>query len=65
MTGSVTISKANKEFGTYQFNNGEFYRVLEPGLYDFYVKTADGKSYKFDATVQADEIKSSSNYRVL
>ncbi len=65
MTGSVTISKADKELGTYQFNHGEFYRVLEPGLYDFSVKTADGKSYKFDATVQADEIKSSPNYRVL
>jgi hypothetical protein len=65
MTGSVTISKATKELGTYQFNHGEFYRVLEPGLYDFSVNSADGKSYTFTTTVREDEIKSSNHYTIL
>lgn len=65
MTGSVSISKAGKNLGDYSFNHGEFYRVLEPGLYDFEVKNSDGKTIKFTTSVKTDEIKSGANYTVL
>ncbi len=64
-SGSVTISKANKEIGNYQFHHGEFYKVLEPGLYDFFVKTSDGKMHTFSSTVQANEVKAGGRYTIL
>jgi hypothetical protein len=65
MSGSVSISKADKNLGKFQFQHGEFYKVLEPGIYDFSVITSDGKSYKFSSTVQINEIKKGAHYTVL
>lgn len=65
MNGSVSISKANKEIGKYQFSHGEFYKVLEPGLYDFSVKASDGKTYVFSSLVQVNEVKAGARYTIL
>ena len=65
MTGTVTLSKAGKDIGTYDFNHGEFYRVLEKGLYDFTVNSSDGKLYKFSSVVEVNEIRKDAHYTIL
>ncbi len=64
-TGKVVIQKAGKEVASYDFRNGEFYRVLEPGTYEFVVQTKSAKSFQYSQTVKADEVISGGNYILL
>lgn len=53
-----------KSLGTYGFHGGEFYKVLPIGSYKFEVE-AGGRSYEFEASVEADKILANGNYIVL
>jgi hypothetical protein len=63
--GTVSVQHAGKEVGNYNFRNGEFYRVLEPGTYDFIVKTKDARSFQFSQNVVTNTITPGGNYIVL
>ncbi|MEZ4815868.1 MAG: M14 family zinc carboxypeptidase [Bdellovibrionota bacterium] len=63
--GTVSIQKAGKEIGTYNFRNGEFYRVLEPGAYDFVVTGRNERSFQFSQVVVTDAVVAGGNYREL
>lgn len=64
-TGSVSVQRAGREIGNYKFKNGEFYRVLEPGLYEFVVKARNNRTLQFSHTVLADTVISGGNYKEL
>lgn len=60
-SGTVTVQRAGRDIGTYNFRNGEFYRVLEPGAYEFVVN-ARGRTVNFSKVVTADTIVAGGNY---
>lgn len=61
-SGRVSVQKAGREIGNYSFKNGEFYRVLEPGTYEFAVTARNGRSFQFTRSVVADTVVSGGNY---
>lgn len=63
-TGTVEISKAGHPLANFNFTHGEFYRVLEPGIYDFKVKGPSGE-VTFTQAVKANEITQGGNYKAL
>jgi hypothetical protein len=70
-TGSVNIIQTfadglSKPLGTYGFQNGEFFKVLEEGNYRFNV-LVDGESNRrfFNMTVKKDTVYSDGNYQSL
>ncbi len=65
LTGKVRLERSGKEIGAYDFRNGEFYRVLEPGDYEFSVELANGERHRFSRTVEAGVIAATGNYEVL
>lgn len=61
-SGSVTVQRAGRDIGTYNFRNGEFYRVLEPGSYEFVVNTRAGRTLNFSKVVVAETVVAGGNY---
>ena len=64
-SGNVEISKFSKmnlvEIGKYPFSKGEFFKILEPGHYQFKV-SAKGFNRTIEADVLVDQIISNGNY---
>lgn len=64
-SGKVTILKGSQSLGTYGFQNGEFYKVLDPGSYTFQVEaTVNGQLVKksVSATVVKDLVEANGNF---
>ncbi|MCE3013818.1 MAG: hypothetical protein LW878_12200, partial [Proteobacteria bacterium] len=64
-TGKVTILKGSQNLGTYGFQNGEFYKVLDPGQYTLQVEaTVNGQLLKksVSAEVVRDVVESNGNF---
>ena len=64
--GSVEIHKienrSQKNLGTYGFNRGEFYKVLEQGHYEFIVKAVNRSQESFEISVESGRVISNGNY---
>ena len=63
--GTVSVQRAGHELAKFNFNHGEFYRVLEPGTYDFTVTTTDGRRHAFTRKVVSDSIVPNGNFEKL
>lgn len=61
-SGSVNIVDANgRDLGTYGFSNGEFYKVLEPGVYTYNIVSGNSRN-SITVEVKKDHISRSGNY---
>lgn len=63
--GRVTIFKGSQNLGSYGFQNGEFYKVLDPGQYVFQVETKiNGRAInkRVDVSVIKDFVESNGNF---
>ncbi|MBL6988315.1 MAG: succinylglutamate desuccinylase/aspartoacylase family protein [Bacteriovoracaceae bacterium] len=68
LSGEVTINKISSQsnsktlVGRYHFRNGEYYKVLEAGLYEFAISTTSGNDLSFNTTVKKDTTSIRGNY---
>lgn len=66
--GRVSISKLENgnmtDLGSYGFRGGEFYKVLEEGVYSFAV-SANGETQNFEMEVSKDKMADNGNYKSL
>ena len=66
--GKVTIFKGAQNLGSFGFQRGEFYKVLDPGQYVFQVETSiQGQSVvkRVDVSVVKDSVENNGNFTTL
>mgnify|MGYP002379651201 CR=1 FL=1 len=66
-SGSVAITDTSrqKSLGEFSFARGQFYKVLEPGHYDFFLTTKDGKQMNASVQVEVDKVTLNGNFAKL
>lgn len=70
LKGLVEIQQLNQGtrpvlIGTYPFGRGEYYKILEKGLYRFKVTASSGKVWTFETKVDFRNISTAGNYTSL
>jgi hypothetical protein len=68
VSGKVSIlnTKQSENLGAYDFSDGEFYKVLEVGNYEFVVQANDSdKNYHFNISVEPEKIYPGGNFKLL
>lgn len=58
----ITNTTNNKVIGSFGFDRGEFYKVLDVGVYDFEVLDSNNKAFGFTVNVDKNTIQKNGNF---